>query len=99
MWFGTVRGHIMEPFCFAENTITASIYWSMLQLLVLPPINGIEQEDECEILFQQDGARPQIQSCGRKYQNVIFPVQWIGRSEPTPAKSGLLTTNFFLWDL
>jgi len=57
VFWGIMHDSITGPFFFAEN-VTVYIYVGMLQLFILSQTDGIEQEEEGEILFQQECAPP-----------------------------------------
>ena len=75
-----MHNHIIEPFVFAESTITADIYLDMLKHYVVSQL----EEFQPWVVFQQDGAPPHWGLMGGDFLNETFPNRWIGRSDPTP---------------
>lgn len=65
----------------------------------LTPVNGIEQEYECEILFQQDGAWPYFNHTVRNIRMSYFPFSGLeeANQHPDPHRSpDFLPLIFFL---
>jgi hypothetical protein len=69
-------------------------YLGMLQLFILSQTDGIERDEECEILFQQECAPPHFI---REYKVPWnwFPNWLIGRDRPATTMYRPLTTIFF----
>jgi hypothetical protein len=73
-----MRDRVTGPFFFAENTIAANIYLSMLQF------GGTEGEEKCEVLFEEDGAPSDFSHDYEIFRMSDFSNRKTGRSGPTP---------------
>ena len=51
---GLLHDHLVGPFFFVEDTVTSTIYMSMLEGFAFPQIEDLQPT----IIFQQDGALP-----------------------------------------
>jgi hypothetical protein len=83
---------------FAEKIIMVNIYLDTLQLSVFSQLDGIEQEEEGEILFQQDCAPPHFSHEVQSAVKVRFPDPLIGNGGPTlwpPRCTDLSPLDFF----
>ena len=96
VWCGLMHNQIIDPFIFAESTITANIYLDMLKHYVVPQL----EEFQPRVVFQQDGAPPHWSLIVRDFLNETFPNRWIGRNGPTPwppRSPDITPLDFFLW--
>jgi hypothetical protein len=88
---------LWDHFFFAENTVTGVTYLDMLEAFCFPQLDEIENPD---IMFQQDGAPPHLSSIVRDVLNDRFPDRWIGRGglilwpHYSPDRTPL---DFFVW--
>ena len=87
---------IIDPFFFAEKSITAQIYLDFLTKYVSPQL----EQYQPLVIFQQDGAPPHWGLAVRQLLNDTFPDRWIGRDGPIlwPLRFPDITpSDFFLW--
>ena len=97
VWCGVSRNKVYGPFFFAEKTIRHETYLDMLQLFMLPQL---EQDDNMDIVFQQDGAPPHWAWDVRNFLNATFNGMWCGRGGPIawpPNSPDLTPPDFFVW--
>ena len=95
-----MHDRLIGPFFFMERTITGNIYLDMLEQYVFPQLDQIEEENNVQLLFQQDGAPPHFSLQVRARLNDKFPDRWIGRAAPIPwpPRSPDLTPLYvFVW--
>ena len=94
VWCDLMHSQIIEPFVFAESTITADIYLNILKLYVVSQI----EEFQPWVVFQQDGALPHRGLMVRNFLNETLPNTWITRSgpKPCPLRSPDITSLDFL---
>lgn len=100
VWCGLMHDKLIGPFFFVEQTITGNVYFDMLEQYVFPQLEQIENENNVELLFQQDGAPPHFSLQVRGILNEKFPNRWIGRAGPIPwppRSPDLTPLDFFLW--
>jgi hypothetical protein len=88
-------------FMFCWKHITASMYWAVLQVFVLPQTDGNEQEEEFEILFQQGGDSRPLQSV-RNTRTSDLPCSGLKQANLRPDPHEFRTSHhwsFFFRDL
>lgn len=104
VWAGILNNQIIGPIFYQDN-LTGLRYLQFLEELIHPLIiqcleENVDQMQEDQLYFQQDGAPPHFSLEVRQYLDTVFPGHWIGRrgSIEWPARSPDLTPmDFFLW--
>jgi hypothetical protein len=88
---------VLGSFLFAGKTVTTMTYLDMLQLHLLPQLEGHQPN---VVVFQQDGAPPHWVRVVREFLDMHFPGCWFGRDGliPWPPHPPDITPlDFFLW--
>lgn len=99
VWMGVWSGGLIGPYVF-DGTVTGESYLTMLRDWLLPQLQEIDEFNDGELFFQQDGAPPHWSLAVRGWLDVTFPLRWIGRGGPIswPARSPDLTPlDYWLW--
>jgi hypothetical protein len=85
--------HVIDPYFFAERTVTSHNYLNMLELFAVPEVDD-------NVILQQDGAPVHYANSVTEFLDETFPWHWIGRGgwkERAPMLSGPDTPGFCFW--
>jgi hypothetical protein len=69
VWCELMFNRTIEPFVFAESTVTKETYLDMLEQFVVPQVEDLQPT----LIFQQDGARTHWGRIVRDYLDATFP--------------------------
>jgi hypothetical protein len=76
VWCALTRDHVIDPYFFAEGTVTSHIYLDMLELFAVPQIN------DDNMIFQQEYSYTLCQHCyWIACSDISTALDWKGRME------------------
>ncbi len=91
VWCAVSRRRIVGPLFF-EQTIDSDLYCDLIQQFI-----ALLEEDERDIIFQQDSARPHTSNRSMEFLRSFFGDRLVSKGLWPPRSPDLTPLDFFLW--